>query len=239
MPTLDENLYLSHLSIDCVVFGYADGDLKVLLNKLSFFEESIGLPGGFIHKNEDIDQAAKRILFERTSLENIYLEQFKAFGKKNRSDFIFTKKLKNYLKLNSDFKAIITSNWMKQRFISLGYYALVDINKVKVKKNILDESAEWYSIQNIPKLIYDHNEILFEGLKSLRNDFDTKLIGFNLLPETFTMKDIQLMYESVFEKTFARNNFQKKILDFGILERLEKKFTGAANKAPYLYKRIQ
>ena len=86
-------------------------------------------------------------------------------------------------------------------------------------------------------MIIDHNEIVTKALETLRFHLDEKLIAFNLLPETFTMKDVQELYETIYDKPFARNNFQKKILDLNVLERLEKKFTGAANKAPYLYRR--
>jgi hypothetical protein len=85
-------------------------------------------------------------------------------------------------------------------------------------------------------MIMDHNYIVKEALETLRLNLDQKLIAFNLLPETFTMKEVQELYEAIFDKPFARNNFQKKILDLNVLERLEKKFTGAANKAPYLYR---
>jgi ADP-ribose pyrophosphatase YjhB (NUDIX family) len=126
--------------------------------------------------------------------------------------------------------------WLTSRFISLGYYALVDINKVTPTKTNLDDSMEWYNIHEIPTMMMDHNEMIEKALESLRLNLDTNIIVLNLLPETFTMKEVQDLYETIFEKTYARNNFQKKILELNVLERLEKKFTGASNKAPYLYK---
>ena len=104
------------------------------------------------------------------------------------------------------------------------------------QKGELDESLEWRSIKDVPEMMHDHNKILDDALKALRQNFDQKFIGFNLLPETFTMKELQELYETVYNKPFAMNNFQKKILDLNVLERLEKKFTGAQNKAPYLYR---
>ena len=118
----------------------------------------------------------------------------------------------------------------------MGYYALVDINKVTPTKSDLDESMEWYSINELPNLIMDHAEMVKTALKSLRLNLDNTIIVLNLLPETFTMKEVQDLYETIFEEEYARNNFQKKILDLNVLERLEKKFTGAQNKAPYLYR---
>ena len=126
--------------------------------------------------------------------------------------------------------------WLTRRFISIGYYALVDINKVDPRKSEIDEAIEWQDCRQLPALIIDHNEIVSCALDTLRSNLDQKLIGFNLLPETFTMKEVQELYEAIYDKPFARNNFQKKMLDLNVLERLEKKFTGAANKAPFLYR---
>ncbi len=126
--------------------------------------------------------------------------------------------------------------WITRRFVSIGYYALVDINNVIPRKNDMDASIEWYPIRQLPPMIMDHNDMVVQALETLRLNLDQKLIGFNLLPETFTMKELQELYEAIFDKPLARNNFQKKMLDLNVLERLEKKFTGAANKAPYLYR---
>ena len=100
----------------------------------------------------------------------------------------------------------------------------------------IDESLTWYNIHEVPSLIMDNNEILTEAHKSLLDDINNKFTAFNLLPEKFTMRDVQDIYETIFEREYVRPNFQKKILQMDVLERLEKKFTGAANKAPYLYK---
>lgn len=196
------------------------------------------MPGGYILKNEGIDTAASRILKERTGLEHIYLEQFRVFGDENRI-------------INSPYKEIIKSEhrkvdderfdaevleWMSSRFVCIGYYALVDINKVHPQNGEFDEYLEWRSIRNIPEMIHDHSDILTVALEALRGHLDKKLLGFNLLPETFTMREVQELYEAIYNRSFVTSNFQKKILDLNVLDRLEKKFTGAANKAPYLYR---
>jgi hypothetical protein len=129
-----------------------------------------------------------------------------------------------------------TFEWLTQRFISIGYYALVDINKVVPKLMEIDKSIDWYDVKKLPPMIMDHQDQVIRALETLRFHLDNKLLGFNLLPEKFTMKDLQHLYEAVYDKPFRRNNFQKKMLDLGVLERLEKKFTGAANKAPYVYR---
>jgi ADP-ribose pyrophosphatase YjhB (NUDIX family) len=230
--------YLPHLSIDCVIFGFKDKKLKVLISKFNFGKNAWALPGGYVFQKEGIDKAASRILKERTNLENIYLEQFRVFGEENRitNDPFKAVMKKELRKFDPQRFDTATINWMTGRFICIGYYALVDIDKVNPQKGDLDEYLEWRNIQELPKMTYDHNEILTHALEALRKNIDQKLIGFNLLPETFTMKEVQELYEAVYKRPFAINNFQKKILDLNVLERLEKKFTGAQNKAPYLYR---
>lgn len=238
MHSLNEQDYIQQLSIDCVIFGYQEKQLSVLTPKLKFKGGFWALPGGFIHQNESIDQAALRILEERTGIKDVYLEQFRVFGNTERTNIRFLQEL---IELNEGTLGSEPFNqkeleWITRRFVSIGYYALVDINKVVPQKSDIDQSIEWYDCKNLPALIMDHNEIVSSALNTLRLNLDQKLIGFNLLPETFTMKEVQELYEAIFDKPLARNNFQKKILDLNVLERLDKKFTGAANKAPYLYR---
>ncbi|MEZ4901926.1 MAG: NUDIX domain-containing protein [Spirosomataceae bacterium] len=228
---------MAQVSIDCVIFGYHEQQLKVLIPKLNFKGDFWALPSGFVGQNEDIDQAAERILRERTGIQDIYLEQFRVFGKADRSNKAFLDEL---IGLNAAQLAVKNTDqqeydWFTKRFISVGYYALVDINRVVPQKTDLDESIEWYSLQTLPRMIMDHADIIAEALTTLQSHLDEKINAFNLLPETFTMKEVQEVYEAVLGKTFVRTNFQKMILNLGVLERLEKKFTGAANKAPYLY----
>lgn len=238
MHSLSQQNYIQQLSIDCVIFGYQNQQLKVLIAKLKFEGDFFVLPSGFIYQGEDIDRAAGRILRDRTSIKDIYLEQFYVFGKADRSSLLFMDRL---LALNPTMQMQEQRNqgeyeWFTRRFVSIGYYALVDINKVVPQKADIDQSMDWYDIKQLPALIMDHAEIIDRALEALRLNLDQKLIGFNLLPETFTMKEVQELYEAIYDRPFARNNFQKKILDLNVLERLEKKFTGAANKAPYLYR---
>jgi ADP-ribose pyrophosphatase YjhB (NUDIX family) len=238
MKLFDEQDFIQQLSIDCVIFGYKDKELKVLVPRLDLKDAVWALPGGFIKQNESIDHAALRILEERTGIKDIYLEQFRVFGQAGRANNELFERL-NEIKSELLDKSLIKESdieWLSKRFVSIGYYALVDINKVIPQKTIMDFSIEWLNINHLPKLIMDHNEMVTSALETLRQNLDQKIIGFNLLPETFTMKEVQELYEAIYDKPFARNNFQKKILDLDVLERLEKKFTGAANKAPYLYR---
>lgn len=221
--------FISQLSIDCVIFGYENKALKVLVPKLKIAQNYWALPGGFIKNTENIDEAALRILYERTGLKNIFLEQFRVFGKTDRINNILKENLAG---VNFDPSIV---DWLSKRFISIGYYALVDIHKVKPQTSSFDMEIGWQDVNNLPNMIMDHKQIVEMAKEMLRQSIDSKLIGFNLLPETFTMREIQELYEAIFDKPFARNNFQKKILDLNVLDRLEKKYTGAANKAPFLY----
>ncbi len=228
--------YLPQLSIDCVVFGYKEAKLKVLVAQVDLAAEVWTLPGGFIMLDEHIDHAANRILFERTGLSKLYLEQFRVFGHQQRINKVVEEKISEIypLKVSSELSAM--QSWFSKRFVSIGYYALVDINKVSLKNGEFDKNVDWYDLSQLPSMILDHNEMVDYALSTLRSKLDEQLIGFNLLPETFTMKDLQELYEAIYDKPFARNNFQKKMLELNVLERLEKKYTGAANKAPYLYR---
>jgi ADP-ribose pyrophosphatase YjhB (NUDIX family) len=230
--------YIPQVSIDCVIFGYQDNQLKVLVPKLDFKGDFWALPSGFVFQNEDIDDAAQRILQDRTQIQHVYLEQFRVFGKVGRSRMDFLDRLieLNPEKFIQENQVQQEYDWFTRRFISIGYYALVDIYQVTPQKTSLDVSIEWYNIADLPPLIMDSHQIVMEALKALREDLYKNLHAFKLLPETFTMKEVQALYEAIFDKPFVRTNFQKMILDLNVLERLEKKFTGAANKAPYLYR---
>ncbi|MBA4849301.1 NrtR DNA-binding winged helix domain-containing protein [Emticicia sp. BO119] len=238
MNILNKEDYIEQVSIDCVIFGFYERQLRVLLPKIKFLKNIWTLPGGFILQNESLGHAALRILAERTGIRDIYLEQFQVFGSLERSSPGLMRDVLNSHKGVFDELGLTSEDvkWLQRRFISIGYYALVDIHKVVPEISELDESCEWYDIKELPPLAFDHAEIVMKALDSLRLMLNHKLIGFNLLPETFTMKEVQDLYETVLDKPFRRNNFQKMILDLDILERMEKKFTGAANKAPYLYR---
>lgn len=222
--------FMPGLAIDAVIFGFHDGQLKVLL--MEYKRTGIfALPGGFIRTVEDLETAAHRVVSERTGLQNIYLEQFHVFGGHNRSDPSF---MKTIMKANN--MAYDGNHWLLQRFVSVGYYALVDFTKVAPMPDKIFGSCAWYSLNDIPKLMQDHEQIVKKALESLRTNLDNKLVAFNLMPEEFTMNEMQVLYETILDKKLLRPAFQRKILSLNILERVAKKWTGGAHKAPYLYK---
>jgi len=224
------DIYLPALSVDAVIFGFHNDKLKVLLSQVGD-PPWFGLPGGFVRKDEDLDDAALRILQERTGLENIYLEQFYTSGKKDRSSEKIMREL-----VEKVFGKFSLNNWFKQRFVSVCYYALIDDTKVKPSTKILFGELKWFDISRIPKLIFDHSLIIKKALERLQSDLDEKLVCFNLMSETFTMNELQKLYEAVYQQKVVRTNFQRKMLGLGVLKRLEKQYNGKSHKAPYLYR---
>ena len=212
--------YLPNLSIDCVVFGFHDATLKVLV--LQMKEQNLwALPGGYILKQENINEAAKRILKQRTGAENIYLQQFRVFGDLNRSEGFF-----------DDSEDTL---WNKQRFISIGFYALVDYSKVNLVVDELSDACEWRSIDELPDFMMDHRAIFDKALIKLRKQLNDKPIGYNLLSEKFTMPELQKLYEIILGQKLNRGNFYRKMLRYDILIKLNESRKGGAHKAPDLY----
>ncbi len=224
--------WLPGISVDCVIFGFHENSLKVLL--LKFKNTPVwALAGGFVGPEEDVDQAAQRILAERTGLSDIFLEQFYTFGDLARN----YRAVDEHRDVNNAMGGSpMKIDWMDQRFITIGYYALVDYSKVVVNPGGVSDASEWMDVSALPKLFLDHNRIVLKALESLRRNLDEKLVAFELLGDTFTMSDLQMVYETILGKRLVRTNFQRKILSLDILERIEKKYTGGAHKAPYLYR---
>lgn len=220
-----DQFFIPNLSIDCVIFGFHDNELKVLLLQWKDTKRWC-LPGGFIYKKEHINDAAVRVLKDRTGLDNIYLQQFYVFGDPNRDRG--THGVKSSLKSGK--------SWLNDRFISVGFFALVEFSKVEPTPDELSLDCKWWDIKKVPQLILDHNEILEKALESLRIHLHDYPVGKDLLPEKFTMPDLQSLYETIFGRELDRRNFQKKVLSFGILERLKERKKGGAHKAPFLYR---
>ncbi len=220
--------FLNHISLDCVVFGFHDNQLKVLLLRTKYTHEW-ALPGGFLEKNESLEKAASRVLKERTGLDNIFLKQFKVFSNPQRSV------------LNPAVKDLIASGagentqWFNQRFISVGFYALVEFTKVEPSPDFFSDKCEWKNPDEIESLMMDHGEILKNALEMLRRQLNDQPIGYNLLPEKFTMPELQKLYETILGKKLDRRNFQRKILSYKILNKMGELKNGKANKAPFLY----
>lgn len=213
-------IYMPGFSIDCAVFGFHDATLKVLLLKV-IDQDLWGLPGGYIKKDETIKDAATRILKDRTGAENIYLQQFRVFGDLNRSEGFF--------------EEYDDTLWHKQRFISIGFYALVDYSQVQLMIDDLSNACEWVAIDEIQGFMMDHQNIFDRALITLRKQLNYKPIGYNLLPESFTMPELQRLYEIILNKKLNRGNFYRKMMGYDILDKLDEPRKGGAHKAPNLY----
>ncbi|MGG9960313.1 NUDIX hydrolase [Ferruginibacter sp. SUN106] len=221
--------YLRSISVDCIIFGFHENELKVLLLQAKY-AGIWALPGGFIFKDEHMDDAAKRILQERTGVDDIYMQQFHVFSEPGRS----TKKANKQFLKNVGIE--MEESWLFDRFITVGYTALVDFSKVQPVTDILSSDCKWFNIHDIPEMILDHRNILDKALDDLRMQLNYHPLGYNLLPEKFTMPELQKLYETILDRTLDRRNFQRKIVSTGILKRLNETKKGVAHKAPYYYK---
>jgi len=221
--------YIENLSYDSVIFGFNGKQLKILI--LEYHNTSLfALPGGFVRRNENLDEAVKRGLKERTGLQHIYLEQFHTFGSKGRSD---PQAMKRILEANRHNRR--EHEWMLDRFLTVAYYALINYDEVNPQPDEFSDSINWYPIDELPPLMMDHREIVEKALQTLRDNLEKKLVGMNLLPAKFTMKQLQQVYEAILGEKLRRTSFQRRLLGMDILERHEKLYQGRAHKAPYLY----
>ena len=215
-------IYVPHISVDTVIFGFNGDQLKVLLLKMKFNQQWF-LPGGYMKKEENLESAAIRILRERTQLDKIFLQEFAVFSELNRSE--------------ETFKDFPDDLWHKKRFISVGYYALVNHKDVSPIGDELSESCDWIILDELESqnITMDHKQIIEKALNTLREQISYKPIGLNLLPEKFTLSELQKLYEAILGRTLNRGNFYRKIKNIGILKKLDEKRKGGAHKAPDLY----
>lgn len=229
MAVLNGVSCLPNLAFDSVIFGFSGEKLKILI--MEYHNTGLNaLPGGFVGFSEDLNDAVKRGLKERTGLEDIYLEQFYTFGSSARNK---TEEMRTILESNGI--DLTKYAWILERMVSVAYYALINYEDVVPKPDHLSDSCKWYDVNCLPDLIQDHRLIVEKALETLRVNIDRKLLGVNLLPQKFTMKELQNVYEAILGEQLRRTTFQRKILSLDILSRHEKQFSGAANKAPYLY----
>lgn len=200
------------LTVDCVVFGLDDTDLKVLLIErgLPPFEGEWALPGGFVHVDETLDEAARRELAEETGLEKIFLEQLYTFSALDRDP--------------------------RERVVSVAYYALVNLVDHRVQAATDARYAAWFSVDDVPTLAFDHAEILARAVERLRGKIAYQPIGFELLPPKFTLSQLQHLYEVVLERELDKRNFRKKVLATGLLIETREVQQDVAHRAARLYR---
>jgi 8-oxo-dGTP diphosphatase len=221
-----------NVSVDCVIFGFKEGDLKVLLiertkenNTAPITSElDLLLPGDLVFDNEDLDTSAKRVLKELTNLENIFLEQFYTFGNPNR------------LVKSADKNGLASIKIEPQaRVITIAYYSLVKLDDFKPTASSFARKADWYSLKQLPALGFDHNEIVTAALKALKKKIQTHPIGFELLPLKFTLSQLQKLYETVIGNTLDKRNFRRQFIKKGILKPLMEKQKHVPHKRAQLF----
>lgn len=202
---------MEDLSIDCVVFGFTD-ELKVLLVKHAggISEGRWAIPGGWISYEESLDEAASRILFLLTGINDLFLEQLKAFGAVNR--------------------------FPDKRVVTVAYYTLIKDSDYDLVAGYTASDAQWFSLSEIPDMPYDHHEIVNYALNQLKNKVKQEPIGFNLLPEKFTLLQLQNLYESVLQIKLDKPNFRRKILGMNLLLELDEKQNNVSHRAAKLYR---
>ncbi len=220
-----------HVSVDCVIFGFSRDTLRLLLirrtvpNAITELDDSYyALPGDLVNDSEDLHQAAGRVLHELTGLQGIYLQQFQAFGDPGR---ISKPKDRNWLQgVRQDPDA---------RVITVAYMALIDSQKVQLQPGSFSKEAVWIPIDEIPELAFDHNDIYESALAALRERIQIQPIAFELLPEKFTMADLQSLYETILQRGLDKRNFRRKMLNSGIILPLTEKQHGVSNKPARYY----
>ncbi len=200
------------LTVDCVVFGVDDEDLKVLLVRRDGepFAGRWALPGGFVNEDEDLADAARRELQEETGLEKVFLEQLYTFGAPGRDP--------------------------RGRVVSVAYYALVKLADHRVRAATDAREASWFAVWDTPALAFDHERILQTALQRLKGKVRYQPLGFELLPEKFTLTQLQRLYETVLERELDKRNFRKKILGMGLLDETDEIQQDVAHRAARLYR---
>lgn len=200
------------LTVDCVVFGMDEDDLKVLLiqRDLEPFAGKWALPGGFVRMDESLEEAARRELVEEAGVSNVFLEQLYTFGDVDRDP--------------------------RGRVVTVAYYALVKLSDHNVKAATDARNAAWFAIDDVPALAFDHERILEAAHQRLQGKVRYQPIGFELLPPKFTLTQLQRMYEKVLDRPLDKRNFRKKILGMEILQGLDEVETDVAHRAAQLYR---
>ena len=198
------------VAVDCIIFGFDYRQLKLLLIKRNFQPQKgkWSLVGGFLNAEESLDQSALRILNTLTGLNDIYLEQLYTYGEIKRDP--------------------------GERVLSTAYYALINAEDYHLPIN-RESSAKWFPIEKIPSLIFDHNIMVDKAMRRLRRKSLSQPIGFELLPEKFTIPQMQKLYEAIHQRDLDKRNFRKKILSMGLLKKLEEKQKSGSRKGAYFY----
>lgn len=221
-----------NVSVDCVIFGFDFDELKVLLIEREIPEgiaeadsPRFALPGNLVRDDETLDESAQRVLNELTGLKNIFLEQYRAFGDPGR------------VRSEGDRAWLLsTRTHPEARVITVAYYSLIKLEDFQPSASSFARKVVWVPVSSVPKLGFDHNQILSQALTHLKNKLVNRPVGFELLPEKFTLSQLQKVYETILGTMLDKRNFRRKIFNMGILLPLEEKQTGVPHKPARLYR---
>jgi 8-oxo-dGTP diphosphatase len=224
--------YLRNVEESNVIFGYHDKELMVLLQQ-PFTLDKWTVTGGFIKRTESIEEAAARIAFSRTGLKDLFFRQFGSFGNPQRSiDSGFTAKHVNEVtgaQVSPDY-------WIFDYFVSVSFYTLTEFSKVKPQKGPYESEIKWWPVADIPPMMFDHKLIISEALKALRLHIAHFPIGYELLPEKFTLPEIHSLYQTVLGRPLDDRNFTRRLMATGILIKLAETKQIGPHRSPILYK---
>lgn len=220
--------FLPNLSLDMVIIGFKAEKLKCLLLRMG---DKWLLPGGHIMRSESVDEAAFRMLKQRTAIENPHLRFVSVFGGQDRS---FPEEFRRvFEKLGLPWRK---EGWLNDRFVTLAYYSLVDIDKTQPEVGFLDDAFGWFDFDEIPPMWLDHESIVRAARKKLKEDVRQTQFSYRLLPEEFTMPELHRLHEYILEEKLDRSRFQKKMLSTGIFERLPQRKNETPGRNPYQYR---
>jgi ADP-ribose pyrophosphatase YjhB (NUDIX family) len=223
--------YLRNVSVDNVIFGYHDKELKILLQQ-PFVLNKWTVTGGYIRKTESIEEAAQRIAFLRTGLKNLYLQQFRSFGNPKRvTDSGFTPE---HIRETTGEK-ISPDSWIFDYFVSVGFYTLTEFSQVEFKKGVYEQDCRWWPVFHLPPMMFDHKQIISEALAALRVHIAHHPIGYELLPKKFTFPEIHALYETILGKSLDERNFAKRLTATGMIIKLNETRHIGAHRSPFLY----
>lgn len=227
-----EEDYLHNVSIDNVIFGYHQKELKVLLQQ-PFVDGKWTVTGGYVRRTESIEEAAARIATSRTGLKNLYLKQFAAFGHPRRTvDNGFTAAQLSRL----TGVEVRPDAWIFDYFVSVAFYTLTEFSKVEVTRSPIEADCAWWPVNPLPPMLFDHEQIIREALTAMRLHIAHFPIGYRLLETKFTLPEIRSLYETILGRTLDDRNFAKKLMATGILIKLDETRSIGAHRSPYLYR---
>lgn len=200
-----------YVAVDCVIFGFEDKELKVLLLKRNFdpCKGKWSLMGGFTQENESVDEAAKRVLHELTGLEDVFMEQVGTFGEVHREP--------------------------TARVISVAYYALINVNSYD-KGLVEKHNAHWADLHELPALVFDHKDMIGHAIDIMQRKASRHPLGFNLLPELFTLTQLQSLYEAIYDTEMDKRNFRKRVNMMDFIEKTDKIDKTTSKRGAALYR---